>query len=197
MIRRILILTALLFLLGCDPSLNQGWAKESVQRNQATIKAVEAELLAQYKTFDPGKLYFTDGGDRAALQKEHDARRAAFEANMLASLAKQPLVIGYSMSYTVPKIDATPIHYGLGELTNKIPSLRTGRVIRTDKGKLEVEGKKVGWGFYQVPGKEIKKVAGVIDRRMFYPGVEIAGTMDHHDTTLHYSLFLLDAPPEP
>jgi hypothetical protein len=197
MIRRILLLFALILLaLGCEPNVNQDWAKESVKRNEATIKALEAELASAYKELDPGQLYFTDGGDRATLQAEYDQRVAAFEQRVLKLFEAQPLVIGYSLSYTVPKIDKDPIQYGLGALTNKIPSLRAGRVIRSDRGKLEIEGKKIGWGFYQIPGKETQKVVGVIDRRMFYPGVEVVGKLEHHDTILHYTLFLLDTAPQ-
>jgi hypothetical protein len=196
MTRRIPLLLAAMLLLGCDPNINQAWAKESVERNKATTTAITATLQKRYEAFDPAQLYFNDGGDRAALLREHEARAKAFEQAVAEDLAKQPLVIGYTMTYTVPKLDDPPIHYGLGELTNKVPQLRTGRTIRPEKGKLKVDDKQIGWGFYQIPGKEKKLVGGVIERRMFYPGVEIVGTLQHHDTTLHYSLFMLDTLPE-
>jgi hypothetical protein len=192
--QRYIVVFALLA-LGCSPSVNQQWAKEVYQRQSEPLKAFETELLDHYKRFAPARLYLADG-DRATLQREHNERAQAFEQAISKMLEARPEIVGYTFSYTVPKLDKEPIHYGIGGLSNRVPSFKVGSTIRTDKSKLKVDDRSLGWGFYQIPGKETELVLGLFERKLFHTGIELISTIEAEDTKLHYSLFILDPAPD-
>jgi len=193
----ILAIAATALLLSACGEPDRAWTLEQYQANETFVDELDKNLGDAFATFAPKSfqdLSKLPDTERAAAERAQDERRAAFDAEALKILegAAESGLIGWEITYSFPKVEDPPIPYGFEKISKFVPSYKPG-TLRWDKRKESVgeEGKKrrISWGLYQIPGKEMK-TSMMQEIPDYHAGFEVHFPIERGDAQLDVSLFI-------
>ena len=186
-----IVMVAVAIFTGCSDEPDQAWAEETYAAEKASIDKVLNGIEADYKKFAP--LHYDelpeDPAARAAEEKRIKEAREAFDKAALAHLKGYPKLIGWEISYAYPKKDKPPIPYSPDQASSYVPSYKAG-TVRAERRDLKKDGRRLGWGMYQIQGKETKSTLG-LKALNYYPGLEVDTAIELEKSQLDIVLFIV------
>ncbi|MEM1346906.1 MAG: hypothetical protein AAGI01_00010 [Myxococcota bacterium] len=195
MLSIIVAATALLFAACGEP--DRAWTLEQYDAHKALVDELDKELGQAFEAFEPksfGALSKMSDEERAELERAQETRRRAFDAAALKVLegAKDEGLIGWEITYSFPKVEDPPSPYGFDALSGHVPSYTPG-TLRWDKREEfvgeESQQRRISWGLYQIPGKEMK-TSMMQEIPDYHAGFEIHFPVERGDAQLDVSLFI-------
>jgi hypothetical protein len=184
-------MVALAMFTGCSDEPDQEWAEKTYAAEKASIDKVLTSIEADYKKFAP--VHYDslpeDPAARAAEEERIEKARAAFDESALGHLKGYPKLIGWEISYSFPKKDKTPIPYSFEKASSHVPSYKAG-TVRAVRRDLKKDGRQLGWGMYQIKGKETKETLG-LKALNYYPGLEVDTSVETEQSQLDIILFIV------
>jgi hypothetical protein len=184
-------MVALAMFTGCSDEPDQEWAEKTYADEKASIDKVLGSIEADYKKFAP--VHYDDLPEDPAARAAEEARikkaREDFDKAALGHLQAYPKLIGWEISYSFPKKDKKPIPYSFDKASSHVPSWKAG-TVRAVRRDLKKDGRQLGWGMYQIEGKETKKTLG-LKALNYYPGLEVDTSIETDKSQLDIVLFIV------
>lgn len=177
----------------CKDEPTSTWAKEEAYpAHKATLNAVEAKVGGLFEAFAPAPFESFEPSKAADMQAAQTARMKRFDEQATAAMKAYPEVIGWEASYAFPEVEKVKVTYNFDTFSKAVPSYKAAATLRADPRKFKVdETVPIGWGMYQIPGKENKVSLGM-DVPQYYKGIETISTLPHKDAVLTLRTFFVD-----
>lgn len=187
------ILSLVVLTTACKDEPTSTWAKEEAYpKHKATLTAVETKVGDLFKAFAPVP-FSTFAPDQAVeLQKVQKTRMKSFDEQAVAVMKSYPEIIGWEASYAYPEVEKVRVTYNFDAFSRAVPSYKTSVTMRAGVKKIMVdETVPIGWGMYQIPGKEKKQSLGM-DVPQYYKGIEVVSTLPQGDAVMTLKTFFVD-----
>lgn len=177
---------------GCKDEPKRTWAVETYPQHKAAVEQVRQELEPLFKQFAPQPYTKFDATKLQEQQDAQSARLKAFDEAALKALEAHPNLIGWELTYSFPDVEKPEIPYSFSKLSGHKPSHKGSTTVIAGSREVKADEKyPLGWGMYQVRGKEVRKSLGMEAPR-YFKGIEILTTIKHEEALLKVRLFFVE-----